>query len=147
MLLVRKGRARTWLPDENRLVMKAHRSSRIVEFGDFQTPAELADQLCRLLRERGLAPRAVVEPTCGTGAFVRAAGRSFEQVQLFGSDIHAEALQQARRGVEADGLGIVSSCVNSTLSPLIGPASSVSCLSPCWCWAIRPGSRAPRCDV
>lgn len=45
-------------------------SPKADEFGDFQTPATLARQVCELLSNRGLAPAAVVEPTCGIGNFL-----------------------------------------------------------------------------
>ncbi len=44
------------------------------EFGDFQTPRDLAARVCGLLAERrGLTPAAIVEPTCGIGGFLLAA--------------------------------------------------------------------------
>jgi hypothetical protein len=44
-----------------------------VEFGDYQTPPGLADQVCRLLEARAIAPNSIVEPTCGIGNFLIAA--------------------------------------------------------------------------
>lgn len=60
--------------------MKDHGSTQVsakVEYGDFQTPPDLARALCARLREIGCRPASVVEPTCGTGAFVRAALETF----------------------------------------------------------------------
>ena len=34
-----------------------------IEFGDFQTPKELADEVCQKIVEIGLAPNFVIEPT------------------------------------------------------------------------------------
>jgi hypothetical protein len=51
-----------------------------VEFGDFQTPPDLARALCVRLRDLGFRPASVVEPTCGTGAFVHAALETFPEV-------------------------------------------------------------------
>ncbi len=48
-----------------------------VEFGDFQTPYDLAAVVCNRLAAMGLSPRVVVEPTCGVGAFVKAAANTF----------------------------------------------------------------------
>ncbi len=52
------------------------------ELGDFQTPAKLADQICRYLGSTGLQPRVIVEPTCGAGSFVFAALKNFPSVRL-----------------------------------------------------------------
>ena len=41
--------------------------------GDYQTPPELAHAVCARLAGDGLAPAAVLEPTCGRGAFLAAA--------------------------------------------------------------------------
>ncbi len=41
--------------------------------GDFQTPPDLAAQVLQFVRARGVVPGRILEPTCGTGAFVRAA--------------------------------------------------------------------------
>jgi hypothetical protein len=58
------------------------------EFGDFQTPPALARRVVDLLRDRGLAPRTIVEPTCGTGAFVGAASTVFPDSTVFGYDVN-----------------------------------------------------------
>jgi methylase of polypeptide subunit release factors len=48
---------------------------RRIEYGDFQTPPELADVVCRALASE--RPATIVEPTCGTGNFVLAAIHHF----------------------------------------------------------------------
>lgn len=50
---------------------------RRAEFGDWQTPFELAQASCAKLLELGITPDVVVEPTCGVGAFVLAAAKAF----------------------------------------------------------------------
>jgi len=52
-----------------------------VEFGDFQTPDDLATELCQYLARLGIRPAVVVEPTCGVGAFVVAALECFPSVR------------------------------------------------------------------
>ncbi len=52
------------------------------EFGDFQTPAELAAQVCRYLAAAGVSPRVIIEPTYGEGSFIFAALNSFPTTQL-----------------------------------------------------------------
>lgn len=68
-----------------------------IEFGDFQTPVALARKVCAVVRRLGFAPRSIVEPTCGTGAFIKAAIQAFPTLtQVLGNDIHAEYVAQAR---------------------------------------------------
>ena len=76
------------------------------ELGDFQTPAELADEVCRLLAGRGLAPRSLVEPTCGTGSLLLAALDRFPSASAgLGVDVeqaYVDALGRAL-GARRDG--------------------------------------------
>lgn len=56
-----------------------------VEYGDWQTNLDLAKRVCLLLKNQGLTPQVIIEPTCGTGAFILAS------LVVFGdtiSDIH-----------------------------------------------------------
>jgi hypothetical protein len=66
----------------------AKKYARVDEFGDFQTPPELAENICRLLADRGINPASVLEPTCGTGNFLLAALEHFPQLSTgLGFDI------------------------------------------------------------
>jgi methylase of polypeptide subunit release factors len=69
---------------------------RRVEYGDFQTPPELTDAVCRVLaRER---PATLIEPTCGTGTFLAAALARFRRVRsALGIDINPQYVTAARR--------------------------------------------------
>ena len=68
------------------------------EFGDFQTPRALADRVCALLVARGIRPASVLEPTCGTGAFLAAAIRAFPSARwLLGFDINPRYVASARQ--------------------------------------------------
>ncbi len=63
--------------------------SERTEFGDFQTPPALACRVVELLNSRGLAPRTVVEPTCGLGSFVEASLTGFrESVAVIAYDVN-----------------------------------------------------------
>lgn len=63
-------------------------ASRRAEYGDWQTPAELADRaLARMIAGLVPPPRTVLEPTCGTGAFLVAAARRLPGAELVGYDI------------------------------------------------------------
>ena len=57
-----------------------------IEYGDFQTPPTLAKRVCGLIAGFGFQPAAVVEPTCGEGAFLAAAAEAFPRAMLYGCD-------------------------------------------------------------
>jgi len=72
-------------------------SKEKAEFGDFQTPVELARQVCSLLSQHGLEPVGILEPTCGKGTFLVAALEFFPHVQnIIGIDINREYVNTAR---------------------------------------------------
>lgn len=64
-----------------------------IEYGDFQTPLELAERVCRKLVELGILPEVVIEPTCGVGAFIEAAARAFPVAQkIIGVEVNPSYL-------------------------------------------------------
>lgn len=78
-------------------------AAAIREFGDFQTPSELADEVCRLLLTLGLQPQAVLEPTCGTGSFLRQTFDHFATVRTaIGLEIEPSYLEQAAARLGAE---------------------------------------------
>lgn len=69
-----------------------------VEFGDFQTPPELAAEVCQLLASRGIAPQSIVEPTCGVGSLLVAALDAFpEYVCATGVDVNKRYVESVNR--------------------------------------------------
>ena len=65
--------------------------NRKVEFGDFQTPGALCDQVCNILSRSKLSPASIVEPTCGKGAFLIASSQAFPDCRsILGFEINAE---------------------------------------------------------
>jgi len=73
------------------------KSRRRAEFGDFQTPADLANRICRFLFEQGLRPAAIVEPTCGEGNLLLSALEQFgTMVTAVGIDINPAYVERAR---------------------------------------------------
>lgn len=64
------------------------------EFGDFQTPPALAEQIVRLL---GTARRygRILDPTCGTGGFLRAAGAIPGTPELLGVEVQPQHVARA----------------------------------------------------
>ena len=77
-------------------------SLRSGEFGDFQTPLELARAVCQAVRRTGLRPASIVEPTCGRGSFLQAAVEAFpEVVRVVGVDANAAHVDAARQALRA----------------------------------------------
>ncbi len=59
------------------------------QFGDFQTPIELARKAVEALRKNhNINPDIVIEPSCGKGAFVQAALESYKNSYVLGFDIN-----------------------------------------------------------
>lgn len=74
-----------------------------IEFGDFQTPETLSRSVCQLLRNLRVSPRSVVEPTCGTGSFLRASADAFPDcAPLLGFDVNPDYVQSAGALGKAD---------------------------------------------
>ncbi|NJK69296.1 MAG: SAM-dependent methyltransferase [Microcoleus sp. SU_5_3] len=68
-----------------------------LEYGDFQTPLELAERVCRKLVELNVNPTTIIEPTCGVGNFIEAAARYFPSAdKIIGVDINQNYLTQIR---------------------------------------------------
>ena len=81
--------------------MVRRKPKEVWEFGDFQTPPALAQQVCARLAAMGAAPDCVLEPTCGRGAFLSAAARAFPQARrIVGVDINPGHLDRARSAAE-----------------------------------------------
>ena len=70
------------------------------QFGDFQTPDDLAREVVRTLRvNHQISPEVIIEPSCGKGAFLRAALNIFENSKIIGWDINKEYVKEARLSV------------------------------------------------
>ncbi|MGH7596389.1 MAG: SAM-dependent methyltransferase, partial [bacterium] len=68
-----------------------------IEYGDFQTPVELAENVCQKLAKLGVTPDAVIEPTCGLGAFIESSARYFPSAKrIIGVEIDPAYLQALR---------------------------------------------------
>jgi hypothetical protein len=77
------------------------KAKEIAEYGDFQTPLALAQEVCALLKRRQFRPATVVEPTCGEGAFLQSASETFPSAKLIGLDINPRYVREARKRVPA----------------------------------------------
>lgn len=66
-----------------------------IEYGDFQTPFELAKRVCEKLNQLGVSPGVVIEPTCGVGAFVEASTFSFPSAKkIIGVEVNQDYLDE-----------------------------------------------------
>jgi hypothetical protein len=73
---------------------------RQAEFGDFQTPLDTARSVCALLSRVGVRPATVIEPACGKGSFLRAAGEAFPHARnLIGIEINPEHVNEASAAI------------------------------------------------
>ena len=64
------------------------------EYGDWQTNLPLAISVCEYLKERGIRPQVIVEPTCGQGNFILAALLTFDSIEdVYGIEIYKPYLK------------------------------------------------------
>ncbi|RMD78950.1 MAG: SAM-dependent DNA methyltransferase, partial [Chloroflexi bacterium] len=70
---------------------------RKAEFGDVQTPLSLAREVCSLIARTGFCPASILEPTCGTGSFLKASLATFPDVsRVLGLEINPQYVLQAQ---------------------------------------------------
>lgn len=78
----------------------SERSDRVTlkeEYGDWQTNMNLALDVCRLLKECGVNPQIIIEPTCGKGHFIMAAMQVFDTVEdIYGIEIYKPYLDELK---------------------------------------------------
>lgn len=67
-----------------------------VEFGDWQTPPQLAQEVLAVVRRRLRRPRTILEPTCGSGSFLVAATAAFPGAAARGYDVCEAHVGRAR---------------------------------------------------
>lgn len=68
-----------------------------IEYGDFQTPLELAEKVCKQLIELGVVPDVIVEPTCGVGHFIEVASRLFQSAKkIIGVEVNQQYIREIR---------------------------------------------------
>lgn len=59
------------------------------EYGDFQTNAELANNVLKTIKEKGNNPKLIIEPTCGKGSFIIASLSNFKNAEnIIGVEIY-----------------------------------------------------------
>lgn len=76
--------------------MVRRKTKAIWEFGDFQTPDELATEIASALKRSGVNVASIVEPTCGKGSLLISTLRTYPNAErAIGADINAEYLRIA----------------------------------------------------
>jgi hypothetical protein len=73
------------------------------QFGDFQTPDDLARSVVQTLKlNHNTLPEVVIEPSCGKGAFIRAILHEFKDSTIIGLDINKEYVREAELSISDD---------------------------------------------
>lgn len=67
------------------------------EYGDFQTNQNLTFQIAENLKNSGVSPKIVIEPTCGKGHFIIAALDAFDDIEaIYGIEIQKKHIWQSK---------------------------------------------------
>lgn len=83
------------------------KTKEVWEFGDFQTPENLAIETIEVIKRLNISPISIVEPTCGRGSFLLAAIRTFNDVSnLLGVDINKAHLDYLEEKVSREAFGV-----------------------------------------
>ena len=71
------------------------------EYGDWQTNYPLALSVCQMLKNKGINPQVIIEPTCGKGNFILAALETFNTLEhVIGIEINAEYLSELKQKLD-----------------------------------------------
>jgi len=71
-----------------------------IEFGDFQTPIVLTEEISKFIKTIFPSPDVIVEPTCGLGSFVKSSKSSWgEGCAYFGFDLNQQYVEKAKESV------------------------------------------------
>jgi nitrogen regulatory protein PII-like uncharacterized protein len=98
------------------------------EFGDFQTPDYLVDEVCKKLNQLEVVADNIIEPTCGIGGFVISALKNFPNKKIFGFEINESYIeivnqkltQHAHHNVKITKSDFFSTDWKSTISEMAG---------------------------
>jgi len=80
----------------------ANKNRDKAEYGDFQTPFELALRICRWLKVKNVCPDVLVEPTFGYGHFIFAALETFPSIKnVYGVEIYEPYFHETLQKIKA----------------------------------------------
>lgn len=78
-----------------------------IAYGDFQTPKSLTDQITKLIKRKNIAPKSLIEPTCGEGNFLVTAIDTFNSLEhVLGFDINPKYIEQTKNRLKNQKLQI-----------------------------------------
>ncbi|HHV37681.1 MAG TPA: methyltransferase [Candidatus Cloacimonetes bacterium] len=67
------------------------------QYGDYQTPTYFSKKIAQFIKnDLGYVPDTVIEPTCGTGSFIRATNETYDNVRIIGNEINETYVSQAK---------------------------------------------------
>lgn len=70
------------------------------EYGDYQTPTDLAERACSVLLNEGIKPTTVIEPTFGLGNFITSAINTFESIkEIYGVEIQKHYAYEFKKNI------------------------------------------------
>ncbi len=70
-------------------------------YGDWQTSYEFAKSVCLYLKDRGITPDVIVEPTCGIGNFIIAAIDVFDTIKkVYGIELSQDYICQTEQKIQ-----------------------------------------------
>jgi len=85
------------------MTIATHKSIRKSEYGDWQTNTDLSLSICQFLKQSGLRPQVVIEPTCGCGNFIVAALQTFDTIEdIYGMEIYKPYLDELGQRLSTD---------------------------------------------
>ena len=71
-----------------------------IEFGDFQTPIELTDNISRFIKTIFPSPNIIIEPTCGLGSFVKSCKSAWgADCSYYGFDVNSQYIEKCNMNI------------------------------------------------
>jgi type I restriction-modification system DNA methylase subunit len=75
-----------------------------IEFGDFQTPIELTDNISKFIKTIFPAPNIIIEPTCGLGSFVKSCKSIWgTNCSYYGFDVNPQYIEKCNTNIRKTG--------------------------------------------
>lgn len=70
------------------------------EYGDYQTPTNLAERACTVLLNEGIKPTTVIEPTFGEGNFITSAINKFDTIkEIYGVEVQEHYVYEFKKKI------------------------------------------------
>ena len=83
------------------------------EYGDYQTPIEFSERVCRYIKDyRHIEPTAVIEPTCGQGSFLKSS-LIFDADEYYGIEINPAYCEQCQSEITDKRVKVINSDIFS----------------------------------